>query len=543
MKLKRPALKGPLAIPAFRAIWLGFALSSFGGTVQAVGAAWLMTSIAGSADWVALVQASTTLPIMLFSIFAGALADNFDRRQIMLVAQTFMFLASLLLVALTQWGAMTPMLLLGFTFLIGCGTALNNPAWQASIGDVVPRNQVPAAVSLNSVAFNISRSVGPALGGLVVAAAGAVTAFAINAVSYVALIAALLRAGPRKAADPLPRESLGPAVATGLRYVFMSPNIEIILLRAFLFGFAGVSLQALLPVIARDALQGGPLVFGALLGAFGFGAVIGGVFGRHVRERLSGEWYLRVFILTFAAVLAAISLLHSLPLALIAMPFAGASWLLTLSFLNISVQLATPRWVVGRALAAYQTAAFGGMALGSWVWGVVAENWGIDTALQFAALAMLVGAATGLRFAMPSLSHTNLDPVNRFQEPPLQIDLQQRSGPIVISVEYTIPAANLSRFLRAMAERRRVRRRNGAVEWTLMRDLENADLWVETYHVANWTEYLRHHRRTTHVDAEVTDIILALHAGPDRPKVRRMLVRPPRPGDASPAAQDPTQFG
>ncbi|MEO4001143.1 MFS transporter [Mesorhizobium sp. CAU 1732] len=528
---------------AYRAFWLGFALSSFGTMIQSVGAAWLMTSIAGTPGWISLVQASVTLPVMLFSVAAGVLADVFDRKAIMLSAQLFMFAVSIALAITTWLGLITPSLLLAFTFLLGCGTALNNPAWQASIGDLVPRDQVASAVSLNSIAFNVSRSVGPAIGGFIVATAGVVAAFALNALSYVALLAALLHYRPEKPADTLPREHLASAMTTGLRYVFMSPRIEVVLLRAFHFGFAAVSIQALLPLVARDMLGGGPLVFGALLGAFGIGAVGGGVLGHELRERLSSEWFTRLCSAGIAVAIVVVSLSTFLWLSMIALMLAGACWLLSLSYFNISVQLSTPRWVVGRALAAYQTAAFGGMAMGAALWGYTADELGLSMALQISAVVMLVGTASGLFLAMPDLARENLDPINRWNAPKIALDLRERSGPIVVQVEYEIRENDLTAFLEAMRARRQVRRRNGAIQWTLMRDLERPDYWIETFHIANWTEYVRHHTRTTFADAEVTERIRKLHAGEEAPVVRRMIVRPPKQADAPKPLPDQSTIG
>lgn len=520
---------GPLGFPIYRMVWFGFALSSFGTIIQNVGAAWLMTSITQNPTWPALVQSFTTLPVMLFSIIAGALADNYERRNIMLVAQLMMFGASVALVAIELAGGNSPLSLLAITFLLGCGVALNNPAWQASVGDLVPRDTIASAVALNSVTFNIARSIGPAIGGFVVAVGGAVAAFAINAVSYLGIIGALVRMPRTQPADTLPREPLGAAIATGLRYVFMSPNIEVILLRSALFGFSGISSQALLPVVARDSLQSGALVYGLLLGAFGVGAVIGGTFGRLLRERLSNEWFVRTCMVGCAAGIGLLSIAPSLPVALPAMVLTGATWLLALTYFNVAVQLSCPRWVVARAIATYQTATFGGMALGSWLWGAAAESAGVATALQISALAMLGSAAVGLVWGIPAATRSNLDPVNRWKQPQIAFDLQHRSGPIVISIEYLIDQKDIGEFLRVMTQRRRSRRRNGSIEWALMRDLEHSDRWVESFKLPNWIEYVRYNKRTTHDDAAVSEVLRKLHRGDAPPRVQRMVIRPTRP--------------
>ncbi|WP_269932396.1 MFS transporter [Aminobacter sp. HY435] len=516
----------PFKHSTFRSVWFASLASNFGGLIQAVGAAWLMTSIATSSDMVALVQASISLPIMLFSLVSGALADSYDRRRVMLTAQCFMLAVSALLTLVAYLGLITPWLLLTFTFLIGCGTALNNPSWQASVGDMVPRPVMPAAVALNSMGFNMTRSVGPAIGGIIVAAAGAAAAFAVNTLSYFALIIVLFRWRPQIPKNALPRETLGQAVGAGLRYVAMSPNIAKVLLRSFSFGFTAVVIQALLPLVARDLVAGGPLTYGVMLGAFGVGAVGGALISGRIRRSMSSEAIVRSAFLGFALCswLAAWSTYAWLTSA--GLLVGGACWVLALSHFNITVQMSTPRWVVGRALSIYQMSTFGGMALGSWIWGVISESHGPSTALIVAGAAMLVGAAIGFLLPLPAHTALNLDPLNRFREPHLALDVQPRSGPIVISIEFIIREEDVPAFLDAMSERRRVRRRDGARNWVLARDLENPEIWVETYHTPTWLEYVRHNQRATLADAEIGDKLRALHSGAQPPRVHRMIERP-----------------
>lgn len=509
----------------FLAIWGASLASNLGGLIQSVGAAWLMTSIGASADLIALVQASTTLPIMLFSLMAGAIADNFDRRKLMLSAQLFLLTVSVALALCTYFGLVTPWLLLAFTFLVGCGTAFNGPAWQSLVGEMVPRSDLPAAIVLNSMGFNIARSVGPALGGLIVAAVGAFAAFAVNAISYLGLIVVLARWRPVKASRVLPPETLGSAMVAGIRYVAMSPNLGVVLVRGAVFGLAAVAVQALMPLIARDLIRGGPLTYGLLLGAFGAGAVGGALLSTRLRQALSLEGLVRIAFLSFAVCAAVAGLSSFTLLTMLAMALGGASWVLALSSFNATVQLSSPRWVVGRALALYQMATFGGMAFGSWIWGVAAERFGTPDALLIAAGVLVAGAALGLRLPLPELKTLNLDPLDRWTEPHLAVDLLPRSGPVVITIEYTIREADVVAFLAAMAERRRIRRRDGARHWTLLRDLENPQIWIERYHSPTWLDYVRHNQRITQADAAVGERLRALHQGPGRPNVRRMIER------------------
>lgn len=484
-----------------------------------------MTQLTTSANMVALVQASNTLPIAALALVSGAIADSFNRRRVMLFAQCFMLCMAVLLTIFAYLDLLTPWTLLTLTFLIGFGMALNNPSWQASVGDIVPREDLPQAVTLNSMGFNMSRSVGPAIGGFIVAVAGAAAAFAVNAVSYVALILVLWRWKPALPASKLPREGLANAIVTGLRYLSMSPNIETVMLRSSIFGLTASAVMALLPLVARDILHAGPQTFGLLLGFFGLGAVVVALSNVRLRQRFAGETLVRTAFCCFAVCAFAAALSPWPALTFAAMSLGGAAWVMALSLFNTTVQLSTPRWVVGRLLSLYQMATFAGMALGSWIWGMVAENLGPDRALMAAGVLMVAGAALGLRLPLPGPPKLGLDPLNRWREPHLSLDIKPRSGPIVIMVEYRIAEEDMAEFLRAMSERRRLRYLNGARQWTLMRDLEDPDLWQETYHLPTWTEYIRYHQRTTEADALVAERIRSLHRAGAPPRVHRMIER------------------
>jgi len=499
--------------------------SNFGGLIQSVGAAWLMTSIAPTADMVALVQASVTLPIMLLSLVAGAMADNMDRRKVMLGAQVFMFLVSITLSICSWSGFITPWLLLMFTFLIGCGTAFNAPSWQASVGDMVPRAELPGAVALNSMGYNIARSAGPAIGGAIVAAAGASVAFAVNAVSYLPLIGVLFRWRPPSNPQTLPRETLGVAMAAGARYVAMSPALRAVLLRSAVFGVGASSVMALMPLIAKELVAGGPMSFGLLFGAFGVGAVVGAMGTARLRQILTTEIIVRWACVGFAAAAALGGVSTILPVTMMAMLLAGAGWVLALSTFNVTVQMSTPRWVVGRSLSLYQMAAFGGMAAGSWLWGLVAAAMGVKAALFQAAVVTLFCAVLGRWRPLLQSENINLDPLRNWTEPDTAVPVESRTGPVVVTIEYTIREDDILEFLGAMAERRRIRRRDGARNWRLLRDLGDSQRWVERYETATWLDYIRHNTRLTKDDAIIPKRVRALHVGPEPPRVRRMIER------------------
>ncbi|MFW2831184.1 MFS transporter [Sphingomonas sp. ID0503] len=517
--------RSALHIPIFRAIWLASLLSNFGGLIQSVGASWLMTSLTSSPQLVALVQASTTLPIMLLSLLSGAIADNLDRRKVMLAAQGAMLTAAIGLSLFAWAGWLTPWTLLTFTFLVGCGSALNLSSWQASVGDMVPRAMLPNAVALNSMGFNLARSVGPAIGGAIVAAAGAAAAFLVNAFSYLGMIGVLLRWTPPAKPSDLPRERLGMAMAAGVRYAAMSPNIRAILLRAAMFGVSASAVNALMPLVARHMTGGGALGYGVLLGGFGVGAVGGALLSTRLRRRLSAERIVVGASLGMGAGAAITALSTVMVVTVAALGLCGACWVLALSTFNVTVQMSAPRWVVARCLSLYQMMAFGGMTLGAWGFGVLAEERSVEAALLVAAVLQLVPALAGRWIPLPEADNLNLDPLARFTEPHTTVPVTPQSGPITVSIDYRIPADRILEFLNVMDERRRIRRRDGARHWTLLRDLADERSWTERYSVPTWVDYVRHNTRRTQADAENSERILALHEGPESPRVTRMIER------------------
>ncbi len=509
----------------FRHVWIASLASNLGGLIQTVGASWLMTSLDPSAGMVSLVQAANTVPVMLFSLMAGALADNLDRRKLMLAAQVFLLASSVLLAVFSLMGLLTPAALLGFTFLIGCGTAINGPAWQSLVGEMVPRAEIPAAIALNSVGFNIARSVGPAIGGFIVAWAGAFWAFAINAVSYLGLIVVLARWRLPQVERRLPPETLGRAMAAGVRYVAMSPRILNVMARSFVFGAAAISVQALMPLIARDLIQGGPLTFGLLLGAFGVGAIAGAFLGGEMRRRSLSAESCVALAFAGAAACAGGAALSGRPLVTMGcMLVGGASWVLALAGFNAAVQLSSPRWVVGRAVALYQMAAFGGMAVGSWAWGIAAEQAGTRNALLGSAVVLALGAALGRVFPVPDVQELDLTP-REWKDPEISLDIRPQSGPIIVAIEYRIRPEDEQAFMSVMAGRRRIRLRDGARHWTLMRDLADPTTWIERYDCPTWQEYLRQNQRMTQADTDISKALIALHQGPAPIVVRRMIER------------------
>jgi MFS family permease len=439
------------------------------------------------------------------------------------------------LAACAWLGLITPWLLLMFTFLIGCGAAFNGPAWQASVAEMVPREDLPSAVAVNSMGFNIARSVGPAVGGFIVAAAGAAAAFAVNTVTYIGIIIVLARWRRPEEQRLLPRERLGMAILAGVRYVSMSPNIKFTLLRSFAFGAGASALVALMPLVAKELVGGDSVTYGLLLGGFGAGAVAGALIAHRLRLSFSNEAIVRLAMFVFAVAVAITAVSSWLALTLVAQLLSGAGWVLTLATLNVTVQTSAPRWVVGRALSLYQMTTFAGMAGGSWLWGVVTGQLGLAPALLISVPVLLVCIALGLRFVLPQTEDLKLNPLKRWTEPEIALPIEQRSGPVVVTVEYRIDEGDVLEFLAAMSDRKRIRRRDGARHWSLLRDLAEPELWIERYDSPTWLDYVRQNQRVTEDDAAVWDRIRSLHRGPDKPRVRRMIERQTSSPPAGPA--------
>ncbi len=519
-------IAAPLRHPAFRRIWMASLLTNLGLMINGVGAAWAMTQMTSSASMVALVQTALMLPIMLLSLAAGAIADMYDRRIVGLIALALGLTGGLTLAALAYLNLITPNSLLLFCFMIGSGMALFGPAWQASVSEQVPAETLPSAVALNGISYNIARSFGPALGGIIVAAAGAVAAFICNVLLYIPLIVVLYLWQRTLEPSRLPPERLRRAVVSGVRYIVHSPAIRIVLYRTLVTGIAGGSVLALLPLVARDILHGGAQTYGIMLGCFGMGGVLGALNISSVRTHLSGEQAVRLCALTMGLAIGVLALSHWPALTGAALVVAGASWMIAVTLFNIGVQLSTPRWVAGRALAAYQAAIAGGVAIGSWLWGFVANGIGVDKALLIAATVMFVSPVLAIWLRMPSTEGANNDAVDALEEPEVNLSISQRSGPIVVEIEYRVNQQKARAFYTTMLQLQAIRQRNGAYDWSIARDIADPELWIERYHCPTWLDYLRQRNRSTQSEREVQLKAIAFHLGPEPIKVHRMLERP-----------------
>ncbi len=516
----------PLRERTFRMIWSASLLSNFGQLIQGVGAAWEMTRLTSSAGMVALVQTALMVPLMLVAVPAGAIADMFDRRRIAMLGLTFATLCAATLTSLAALGLTSPWVLLSFCSLIGAGVALYGPAWQSSVVEQVQPEQLPAAVALGSVSYNIARSFGPAVGGLIVVTAGATVAFAVNAVFYLPLLTAFFFWRRKHIALRLPPERIDRAIVSGVRYAIHSPPIRIVLIRAFVFGLAAASTSALTPLVARNLLKGTASTYGLLLGCTGVGAVVGALLVSEARERLKAEHAVRLCAIVGGLMVVVIGLSRSVLLSGAAMLVSGVAYMLLIALLNVGVQLSAPRWVTARAISLFQSSLTGGIAFGAWMWGRVAVEWGVAGALIASGVTLILTPLIGLILPMPRVSHTEVEMVEMANEPELALAITARSGPIAIEIDYQVDPAAARQFYDVMLKVQSTRLRNGGFDWSISRDIADLALWTERFHCPTWGDYLRQRSRFTKSDRELQVLADSFHTAGSASRVRRRLERP-----------------
>ena len=516
--------------PVFRGFWIAVLASQIGTWMQNAGAAWLMASLAASPALVALMQTATSLPTFLFGLPAGALADVVDRRKLLLLTQSWMLGAALVLAVVTIAGVVTPALLLVLTFAIGIGVALTGPAWQATSPHLVPPEELPSAVALNGVAVNVGRAVGPAAGGLLLAAAGAGAVFLANAASFVGMLVAVGRWKPTTRERTLPAERLPGAVRAGLRYLRHSPPLRAVLVRTGLFVCGASALFALLPLVAKNELGLGSAGFGLLLAVLGVGAIGGAAVLPRLRARLAIDPLVVSSTVVFAGALVALALGESPWVAFPAMLLAGVAWISLMASVNVAAQTSTPRWVRARALGSYLLVFQGGLALGSVVWGVVAALTSVPTALLAAAAFLGAGLVAVPRFRLRRPREHDLTPY-QWPEPLVDGEPEHDSGPVLVTVEYRVDPDRAAEFVEVMRELGRTRRRDGAYRWGVYRDVADPERFVETFLVESWLEHLRQHERVTQADRLLEDDVQKLLR--DGPEVNHFVAASSHRGDVS----------
>jgi len=496
----------PLKNPTFRNLIVADIVSDVGTFMQSVGAAWLMVSLNAGPMMVALTQTASALPFFLLALPAGAIGDIVDRRKLILFTETWMVAIAILLAALTLTGHMSPVLLLVLTFALSAGDALESPAWRAILPEVVAKQDLAAASAVNGIEFNLARAIGPALAGLIIAVAGVGSAFLINALSFVGVIVVIVRWKRPHKQRTTPAETLTGATVAAIRFVRFSPAIRVLMVRAGIGLFFASALLALLPSLARS-VSPSPVGYGILLGCFGGGAVLGALLMQRVRARWSAEKVVSSGIVVFALATMLAGTLHRIPALAAVTLAAGAAWIVFISLFNVLVLNHTPDWVRARVLAITMLVIQGGMAAGSATWGAVASHFGIHSALLWAGLGTLATASLGLFLRLPEAT-IDLTAWNHWRMPAVDeaanSDMND-AGPVLVTVEYEVIPERTKEFVRAMHQYGRIRRRDGASRWGIFRDVEDGDLFVESFIVASWAEHLRQHERITQADREIEE--------------------------------------
>ncbi len=483
----------PLRAAAFRSLWLAQLGSLIGTWMQTVGAQWLLVDRPNASTLVALVQTANLLPALLLALPAGVIADSMDRRRLLVVVQLCQFVVATALTVSTLAGQTASPLLLGFTFLLGCGAALTMPAWQALIPDLVPREQLAAASALGGVSVNLARAVGPAVAGVLVAQVSVGAVFALNALSYAVLTATLILRGPRRTVTDIPPERFVPALRAGGRYIRHSLVVRRILLRSSLFVVPGTAMWALLPLVANHRLGLGPGGYGLLLAALGLGAVSGAFLLPALRARLSGNRLILIATLGYTAGLLVVALLRNVVIIAVVLVPAGAAWLVFMASMSATMQLFLPVWVRARALSVHQIVFLGGQGVAAFGWGLLADAVGLVATFLVAAALMALGAATLARWPLFDVAGMDRSPTAHWRDPDLAFDPDPDEGPVLVTLTYTVVPEREAQFLDAMSRLRRSRQRTGAYRWALFRDGADPRRFVELYLVATWQEHLRQH--------------------------------------------------
>jgi MFS family permease len=499
------SLLRPLRVPIFRNLLVADVVSDIGTFMQGVGAAWLMISLGAGPIYVALTQTASSLPYFLLALPAGSAGDIVDRRKLVLFTEWWMVGATLVLAVLTIAGFMSPWLLLVLTFAISAGDAFETPTWRAILPELVSKNDLEAASALNGIEFNLARAVGPALAGLLIAAAGVAAAFVANLVSFFGVILVVARWKRPKRNRTAPPETLAGATVAAIRYVRHSPAILSVVVRTGIVMFFSSAIFALLPSIARS-VNPSAIGYGILLGCFGAGGVVGALILQPVRARWSTEVVVSTAVVILGAACVATGGLHRLSTLAPVMLIGGAAWITFISLISALVQNLAPDWVRARVLSVFILVYQGSFALGSAAWGAVAQRAGVRTALVYAGIGTTASAALALVAKLPD-STLDLSPWNHWRMPVVvkEVGSDLQRGPVLVTVEYMVAQEKTVEFVDAIHEYGRGRLRDGAYRWGVYRDTERAERFVEIFLVHSWAEHLRQHERQTNANRELEE--------------------------------------
>jgi MFS family permease len=534
----------PLQAPLFRRLWIASTVSNLGGWMQDTAGTWLMTVLTPSPLLIALMQTAASLPVVVLGLLAGATADIFDRRRLLLFWQAWMLGAVALLSLLTFFNIISPAVLLLLTFLLNVGTAMNSPAWQAIMPELVPREQLPEAVSLNSAGFNLARALGPALGGLAIAAfahavTGAAWTFLLNSLSFVGVILVLYQWKRNPLfKSALPAERIFGSMRAGLRYIQYAPPLKAAFARTFLFTLFVSAVWALLAVVAARDLHQGALGYGILNGSMGLGAVIGATNLPRVRRRFSADMIIAISTGVFVGTLLILAFVRYPLIIIPVLLLAGFAWTSTMSTLNLAVQVSAPSWVQARALGAYQMVFAGGMAIGSVIWGLIAEHISTPVSLATAAAGLLVTLPVGLRLHVLRGEQPDLRPFrSKLLVPQVAIEPEMSDGPVRILIDYFVDPEDYNAFVHAIHELKDVRLRDGAIRWGIFQDADDPRHLNETFVMESWIDYLRQRERFTAWDRTVLDRVLSLHHSDQPPRITHTIYAKERAAVSSPKSE------
>lgn len=520
----------PFRHRVFLIVWAATVVSNVGTWMYNLASGWLMINLDADPFIVSMVQVANTLPLFLFAIPAGALVDVVDRRLFLICGESAITIMSVAFAALVWLHLITPGSLLLFSFIVSIGSAMTAPAWQALVSQLVPRADLQSAIAANSAGVNVSRAIGPALGGVLVGSVGIAAPFWLDAISNIGVIAALLWWRPRKGArQPLPPEPFWGAIGTGIRYARYNSRLRATLIRATaFFAFAG-AYWALLPLVVSVRIVAGPGLYGVLLGIIGASAVISALVLPRLKDRWSGDALLIGATLATSLATALFGIARNPVTAVIASVLAGASWVVALSGLNVSAQVALPEWVRGRGLAMYVTVMFGALSLGSAVWGEVATRLGLPASLLIAAAGAAASIPLTRRWTVQTDANVDLSPSMHWPAPVTTHPIDGDRGPVLVTVEYSIDPGNREPFLRALGRYGRERRRDGAYRWGVYEDPAHAGRFIETFLTDSWLEHLRQHERVTQADRKLEDSVRRFQVG-DGPKTTHLIGVQPSAG-------------
>lgn len=521
----------PFRHPVFGALWIATVVSNIGTWMQNAAAGWLMAGLTRDAFIVSLVQVATMLPVVLLGLPAGALADILDRRQLLIAVNAALTIVVAALGVLVWLGWVTPAVLLAFTFLVGAGSALIAPAWQAIVPSLVPKKDLQAAISLNSVGINISRAIGPALAGLIIGALGLAAPFWLNALSTLGVIAVLMWWRPATPDHTLPPERFHSALRIGWRHARHNRHLTATLMRAAGFFVFASAYWALLPLLARDQIASGPQLYGLLLGTIGVGAVAGAFLLPRLKSALGPNALVAGATAGTALALALFGLARSSSVALAAALIAGVSWIAVLAPLNVSAQVALPAWVKGRGLAIFATVQFGAMTLGSAFWGQIGKLMGLPAAHYIAAAGALACIPLVARWRLQTGADVDLTPSMHWPAPVLASAVEADRGPVQVIIEYRIAPKDREPFLAAIGELSAERLRDGAYDWDVFEDAAEPGRMVETFLVSSWLEHQRQHHRVTSADRVLQARLLRFHKGAAPPVVQHLIAARPKPAN------------